>query len=884
MLVILSVLVTALILVPFSLAGSVTRSFSSSTVAQGNQINVNLTVSVTGETYYALDEVYPSGWTIISNGGLNSSESRHLKIAVYQSAANRVYTYVIQAPSTIGTYTWSGTYMFEGMSTEQNIAGSTQVTVQTACIPVTEICDGIDNDCDSSTDEGCDDDDDNYCDSYMTRATIYSCSGGTYCCSLGGNDCNDVSSSINPGAAETCDNIDNNCDGRTDYTTTPGDLTRSCGPQNQTGVCRYGTQACSAGTWGTCNGAVMPSQEVCDNLDNNCNGVKDDVSGGNSVATTHCQCYGSGTPLSQEVCPLNGIDDNCNGQIDETSCGCTPGNTQLCALQSGTCVNSFETCPSGGVWPGCNATTYLSFNSSYQANETSCDGKDNDCDGLTDENLTIMYYRDFDNDGYGTVTNSVQACSKPAGYVSNSGDCADTNSSIRPNATETCNGVDDNCNGNVDFNTVPGDLSCTGNITITADYYDGNTTNANNAPDKSRICDFILEKNIYGSIQFLQCINITYSANLNPPFARIENRTAGVNTTALTFLNIPARIRLYNLGLLNPVIYRDSSPCPTSICSAISYSGGNLTFSVTGFSVYFAKGSCSDGTIYDECSATKPKYCLNGVLVDRADICGCPSGYAVSGVSCIVQQDDDGGGGGSGGGAVCTSGDKIACKKTGVCEPSYQTCTNGYWGTCQGPAATTEVCDGIDNNCDGEIDETCMCQPGDTRVCGPSNDTGACAFGVSRCISASWGTCEGAVIPIKEICNGMDDDCDGQVDNSCANAIVICDENPVEGCVPRCGEGPLAGNCVCENSIKSSGFCCSNLFYEGICPQYIIAIGAIVVVIIIIGASYYIRVYKNKGGQPRETRPQPPMEEPQGVPGVQQSLRRALKPRRDKDV
>ncbi|TXB51808.1 MopE-related protein, partial [Phaeodactylibacter luteus] len=61
-----------------------------------------------------------------------------------------------------------------------------------------------------------------------------------------------------------------------------------------------------------------------------------------------------------------------------------------------------------------------------------------------------LWYADTDGDGYGAAAVSVSSCTAPPGYVLNSGDCDDSDSSVNPGAVESCNGADDNCNGSVD--------------------------------------------------------------------------------------------------------------------------------------------------------------------------------------------------------------------------------------------------------------------------------------------------------------------------------------------------------------------------------------------------------------------------------------------------
>ena len=78
-----------------------------------------------------------------------------------------------------------------------------------------------------------------------------------------------------------------------------------------------------------------------------------------------------------------------------------------------------------------------------------CDGIDNDCDGQVDEN-EVTYWADTDGDGYGDANSAMELCEEQPGYVLNSQDCDDTNGAINPMAEEECDGIDNNCNNEID--------------------------------------------------------------------------------------------------------------------------------------------------------------------------------------------------------------------------------------------------------------------------------------------------------------------------------------------------------------------------------------------------------------------------------------------------
>ena len=386
----------------------------------------------------------------------------------------------------------------------------------TGCTGTPELCNGIDDDCDGVIDNG-----------FKLRTDPLNCgvcgivcsapTATTACvagqCVISGctpgyvdadkNPVNGCECMVTNGGKEICDGADNDCDGVIDNgfdlqsdASNCGACGVVCDAANATSFCGGGLCGfvCKPGFYDPdkkasdgCEYACKPSAnpaEVCDGIDNDCNGLIDGEDPGlvytladrtcYSSAAGSCQtglttcvgaklvCVGAGPP-SEEVC--DGRDNNCNGVIDESDPNlgkvCYAPGVSGCDATTGVCVGECKrgayVCTSGSLVCGGMVTPTVE----------SCDGKDNDCDGKVDNGF------DFETDpnncgGCGhkcSFAHAIAACVKGVCVFApkdHEGACAegwvDANHNpsdgceyqCTPDGPEMCDGKDNDCNGLVD--------------------------------------------------------------------------------------------------------------------------------------------------------------------------------------------------------------------------------------------------------------------------------------------------------------------------------------------------------------------------------------------------------------------------------------------------
>lgn len=347
-----------------------------------------------------------------------------------------------------------------------------------------EACNGFDDNCDGQIDEGFrviwfyDLDHDGYGDPDNAEET---CSGSDILIA-DRTDCEDHDDFIHPGAEEVCNKLDDDCNGEIDDV--PNELAfhdhdldgYGGGDAEVHDLCDDDPEWSLVG--GDCkddDAKINPGvAEICDERDNDCDGHADeDVAAlrfldhdgdgyghwstcmegaGTSALGGDCDDYMAAVhPGGTEKC--NGDDDDCDGVVDgPTSTGADDWYEDDDGDGYGSTATLMRDChaPGSGWVP--SGDDCDDGNADISPGHTElCDDLDNNCDGSVDEGVTFLtWHADADRDLYGDANTAIHACTAPAGYIADATDCDDAAHTIHPGASESCDALDNDCDGFID--------------------------------------------------------------------------------------------------------------------------------------------------------------------------------------------------------------------------------------------------------------------------------------------------------------------------------------------------------------------------------------------------------------------------------------------------